>query len=500
MDNRRRRSDIKKSKTRRRNENSKPNYEQTQKANQFSNKQEAIDTNKKSIFAPIFLIITIITIFLYKFLGITLVTIIALIPFIYYIVNKRNAKRNKKRAKGTMFILLLYLLIIGIGIRANGVLNSLTMSSEVNQFYVIALKDDEVSNLDQIEAGETIGLGPDGSYEMNTYPKQVFSDEGYDFRYTTYQSSTELATSLLDGSIRFIVVDDIKSDELKQVEGFSKQTKVIAKYKEKIKIKSSGKNVKKNTFNILLTGVDTRVDSIDTQSRSDSIMVARVNPRTAKVRLVSIPRDTYILSSCTGSYDKITHSSLNGINCLIEDVENLLDIKIDFFLTVNFFAVIDAIDAVGGIDVEVETAFCGQDEYDNPNAYCFTPGSMHLDGAQALSYARERHAFSGGDYARAEHQQQVISGFTSALIKSGPFVINDLLEVASQSARTNLSPAQMTDLIKLLQKKKTFEIETYTLSGYGMSVDIPYWGLYGTSVQNIDDSSLVEAKTFLNSI
>ncbi len=457
-------------------------------------------TKKKSILSILLLIEAILVLILYNFLGWVIVIILALIPLIFSFLTNRNAKKGLKRPKGTLPVFIIYLIITIIGIRTFGVLGSLVSTSQTNEFYVMALDADEVNKVEEIESGAYIALGATDSYTTSVFPQTKFEEEGFEFNYTNYDSETDEADALLAGSERFIVVSDPKSDELKEIENFSKTTKVIGHYKEKVDIQTGNKKVSKETFTVLLTGTDTRSDAIDSNSRSDSIMVAKVDPKTGTAAIVSIPRDGYVMSSCTGSYDKITHSSLNGMNCLIDDVESLLDIEIDYYMKVNFFTVIDAIDAVGGVDIDVESDFCGQDEYDNLNAYCFTTGETHMSGSEALSYARERHSFSDGDYARARHQQQVISAFLQSLISSGPLAINNLLDVASSSARTNLTASQLTDLAKLLQKTKDFSIETYTIEGTGMYVDIPYWSLYGTSVQSLSDTSIIEAKTVLNAI
>ncbi len=455
---------------------------------------------KKGIgFWSILLLFEIVLVFiLFNFIGWGLTLILSALAIIYFLLNVRSRKKGRKRPKGTVLIVILYLIINVIGIRTFGVLGSLVSTSETNQFYVLALTDDSADSVDEIESGSVIALGAETDYATNVFPQAKFKELGYDFRYTAYSSEVDSVGALLAGNTNYAVVSDPKGEQLLEAyPELSNQTKVIGKFKDKTKIKTSKKNVKRDVFTVLLTGVDTRTNSIDSNSRSDSIMVAKIDPKNAKAQLISLPRDTYVSSTCTGGYDKLTHSSVNGMNCLIDDVEGLLDTQIDYYLKVNFFTVIDAIDAVGGIDIEVDTSFCGQDEYDNANAYCFTPGLTHMDGSMALSYARERHAFSNGDYARAEHQQQVINGFTNSLISSGPLVINNLLAIASSSARTNLSSSQLTDLAKLLISTGEFEMDTYTVSGYGQTVDIPYWGLYGTSVQVLDEASLQEAKSLL---
>lgn len=510
IDNRKKKSKKskqKKSKQSKRN-NANYNVNNTSSSNNSSYDNESTSSSKKkkkksgtkSIFANLFLIEAILIVILYRFIGLAIIAVIALIPVLYFFRVKRNKKRGLKRPKGSLIVFIIYLLLIIFGVRTNGVLSSLVSNSQTNEFYVMAASDDEVGSVEEIADGTTIGLGAEDSYNTNVFAKSKFEEEGFSFNYSVYDKETEAAEYLLNGNERFIVVSNPKAKELKAIDGFTDSTKVIGHYKETVEIQSSGKNINRQTFTILLTGVDSRTDSIDSNSRSDSIMVAKVNPNTGESAIISLPRDAYVLSSCTGSYDKITHSSLNGMNCLIDDVETLLDVEIDYYLTVNFYAVIDAIDAVGGIDVEVESSFCGQDENDNLNAYCFDQGNQHLNGAEALSYARERHAFSDGDYARARHQQQVISSFLKALATSGPFAINNLLDVASNSARTNLSASQLTSLAKLLQKSKDFTIDSYTVQGYGLSADIPYWGLYGTSVQQLDDASITEAQGKLNAI
>lgn len=455
---------------------------------------------KRSLLAPLLFIEAVLVVYLYYFLGIPIVATAASIPLLLSLVVKRRAKKGRKRPKGTFLIFIIYLLIVLFGIKTNGVLSSLVSSTQINQFYVVAMNDDSVDKLNQIEPWSTIALGPETSYQTNVFARAKFAEEQFEFNYENYEGDTALANALLSGEQRFIVVENYNSKELRNIENFKSNTKVIGHYKETLKIDKGSKNVKRQPFTVLITGVDSRDDSIDSNGRSDSLMVAKINPKTGSAALVSIPRDAYVNSSCIGGYDKITHSSLSGMNCLIDDVEGLLDIEIDYYLTVNFFAVIDAIDAVGGIDVEIEEAFCGQDEYDVKYAYCFEAGMQHLAGAEALSYARERSSFSDGDYARARHQQQVIDAFAKSVITSGPFAINSLLDVAGQSARTNLSAKQLTDITKVLQGSEDFKTESYTLQGYGMGADIPYWGLYGTSVQVIEEDSIAEAKALLDSL
>ncbi len=458
-------------------------------------------SKRLNFMSALFLIEAIFIVLLYNFIGLIAVLIFAAIPFIYFLLSYRANKKGKKKIKGSTLVLIIYLIIILLGIRAQGVLGSLVSNSQTNEFYVLARTDDAANKMEDIASGSSIALGTEDNYNTNIFPRAKFEEEGFEFNYITTSNEVDRVGSLIDGSYDYVVVQDYKDSKFKEnFDNYKKDTKVIGHYKETVSIKTGDKKVTKEKFTVLLTGTDTRSDLIDSNSRSDSIMVATVDPKTSTASLVSIPRDAYVESTCVGGYDKITHSSLNGMDCLISDVENLLDVEIDYYLKVNFFTVIDAIDAVGGIDIEVEETFCGQDENDNLNAYCFSPGTTTMSGSEALSYARERHSFSDGDYSRAKHQQQVLEGFMKALMTSGPLAINNLLDVASSSARTNLTASQLTDLAKLVQKSDGLNIDSMTIDGYGQYADLPYWGLYGTSVQVLDETSVNEAKTMLGSI
>lgn len=261
-----------------------------------------------------------------------------------------------------------------------------------------------------------------------------------------------------------------------------------------VEVKADQVNVNKNSFNVLVSGTDTRTDEIDTPSRSDVIMVATINPKENQVLFTSLPRDTYYPLTCTGEYDKLTHASAKSMDCLVTTVEEILNININYYIKANFYTVINMIDAVGGIDVEVDQAFYGQDENDVKNAYYFSPGMTHMDGSMALSYARERHSFSDGDYTRARHQQQVMNAVIQKVMLN-PTKISSLISISTNSVRTNMTSGELMDL---LNSFTSFESEGYVVSGSSTTVNIPSEDLYGTSVQILNDSSIATATAKIN--
>ncbi len=252
-------------------------------------------------------------------------------------------------------------------------------------------------------------------------------------------------------------------------------------------------NIKTEPFNILLTGVDTRSEGVNENLKnSDAIMVASINPKTKEVLLTSLPRDAYVPLACTDNLDKLTHASTFSEECIVQTVENTLDTEINYFISGNFDAVIEAIDAVGGIDINIKQEFCGQDQEDKKEAFCFKEGVNNLNGEEALSYARERKSFATGDYARIDHQQAVIEAFLNKL-KKHPLKINKLFEIGVNNLITNLNMKDINSLIELFLFND-FTIENNKVVGEGMIVDIEYEGLYNVSVQLLDPFSLTNSK------
>lgn len=130
--------------------------------------------------------------------------------------------------------------------------------------------------------------------------------------------------------------------------------------------------------------------------------------------MVSIPRDAYLPNKAYEdsefALDKLTHTGLYGIDTTVETVEDFFDIDIDYYARISFSSVIEIVDALGGIDVDVEIDFCEQDEYrnkDEAHQICLSSGEQHLDGQQALAYARHRKT-AGYDTAGRERAQQRI--------------------------------------------------------------------------------------------
>lgn len=169
--------------------------------------------------------------------------------------------------------------------------------------------------------------------------------------------------------------------------------------------------ITRDPFNVCITGMDVW-ETIDVEGRSDVNMVVTVNPKTETILMTSIPRDYEVeLPNHNYAVDKLTHTGFDGIDTTIQAEEELLDIDMNYYVKVNFATVVQFIDAIGGIDVENDTEF---------NSWIYEDlhypvGKIHLNGTEALYFARERKAFALGDNKRIQNQQLVFE----AMLKKG---------------------------------------------------------------------------------
>ena len=166
-----------------------------------------------------------------------------------------------------------------------------------------------------------------------------------------------------------------------------------------------------NAMNMLILGSDSRdPDNLD-GSRSDTMILVHVPKDHASAQLVSIPRDTWlhIPPSKNGKYGD-TNAKINaayawgGVPLTVQTIEQFTGVRIDHVVLLDFAGFQKIVDAIGGIDIEVDATF----KSIHPPYRKFVKGPTHMDGATALDYARQRKQFPDGDFARIRHQQQVI--------------------------------------------------------------------------------------------
>lgn len=207
--------------------------------------------------------------------------------------------------------------------------------------------------------------------------------------------------------------------------------------------------------NIVLLGIDSRADNYDKGNRSDCIIIASINEKTKEVKLASVYRDTYL--ELTGrNLDKVTHAYAYGGPALTMSTLNTnLDLDIKEFVTVNFDAVEVAVNALGGIDLDItaeETKYINS--YINElnrvtgtsSANITKAGRQHVDGTQALAYARIRYT-AGGDYKRTERMRTVLMEMANAAKKKSITELNRFADKILPKIYTNISAGEILALI-----------------------------------------------------
>ena len=206
---------------------------------------------------------------------------------------------------------------------------------------------------------------------------------------------------------------------------------------------------------------------------------------TKKILLTSIPRDYYVqINGTTGLKDKLTHIGIYGTEKVKKTIEDLLGIKIDYTIKVGFNSVIEIVDLVGGIDIYSDTAFKSHCGDGGAKRVKVKVGMNHFNGAEALSYARERYAYKEGDIHRIKNQQQVIEAVANKILSDYSLLLkyDTLLDTLSGLYLTDMPSKLITLLIKeQINTMSSFSIEKQNLVGYGGSeqtYSIPGMKLY----------------------
>ncbi|WP_286229686.1 LCP family protein [Neobacillus mesonae] len=225
-------------------------------------------------------------------------------------------------------------------------------------------------------------------------------------------------------------------------------------------------------------------------ARSDALMLATFNKADKSVKLLSIPRDSYVHIPEKDIYTKINHAhAYGGVKLTLETVEELLDVPVDYYVKMNFNAFIDVVNALDGITVDVPYTFSEQDSKDRAKAITLEKGEQHLDGEQALAFARTRKKDS--DIQRGERQQQIMKAIISkaASVKSlGNYT--GVMEAVGKNMETDLTFDQMKSFLGYLQAGNNLNIETLSLAGEDSYINRVYY-------YQLDQTKLEETKKIL---
>lgn len=229
----------------------------------------------------------------------------------------------------------------------------------------------------------------------------------------------------------------------------------------------------KDNVSILFIGVDESDVRAET-GRSDALLVATLNNKQKTVKLLSIPRDSYVYDPNRERKDRINHAhAFGGTKGTIDIVESFLDIPIDYYIKMNFNAFIDVVNAVGGINVEVPYDHIELDENDQRTVE-LKKGMQHLDGRHALALARTRKLDS--DIERGKRQQMILQAIAKeALSIKSITKYGDVIDAIGDNMKTDMKYGEMKSFLEYI-KGGLPEITTLTINGEDdQSTGAYYW-------------------------
>ena len=229
--------------------------------------------------------------------------------------------------------------------------------------------------------------------------------------------------------------------------------------------------------NIAIFGIDSREDSYSKGNRSDCIIIASINNKTKEVKLVSVYRDTYVQIEGHG-LDKITHAYSYGEAPLaIKTLNENLDLNIKEFVTVNFDAVKEIIDDIGGISMEITS------EEVSHIPGLSKAGTYNLTGEQALAYARIRYA-TGGDYKRTERMRDVLTAVANKVKTMNISQLNKLVNDLLPKVYTNITASDIFSLLPSVPSFKITESIGWPYETKGITLD-RWYGIPITLESNV---------------
>ena len=376
-----------------------------------------------------------------------------------------------------------------------------------NTVSVVVKQSSDIKNKSQLN-GLSVGtlrtIGTQGSSKA----LKELSKDGIVMNQSEYDSLSSMLEAFYNGEVDSIIINESSRSQILDMESyadFDNNTRVV--YQTSYKVENTDKanavtDITSKPFNVLISGSDTR-GGFDKNGRSDVIMVATINPKTSTILLTSVPRDFYVTTACDaadgcmqGALDKITHTGIHGTNTTKRTVEQLLGVEINYTFKVGFDTVTDLVDALGGVDVYVEPGYAV-----STSTFSVHEGVNHLNGHDALEYARERYAYTEGDRQRTKNQQQVLMGIVNEATK--PSVITkyaSIMDAMANTFSTTMSNEEISDLIKhQINNNPKWKMEQYMVDGTGDTLMCAELG-DAASVMVPDQSTVKIAKDKINAI
>lgn len=379
---------------------------------------------------------------------------------------------------GMVFAFLMSIVLAVVSIKylipAIGLFDNITNPSTTYKttYHVIVKKDDSAQKIEDIKAYK---IGVEKSHDFDAMKKaldnlaaqfdhtlNVIAYDDYNSMWSAFLNNSETGTILMDTSFYNIYANSYQEQE----DNIENYVRILGDIEVEM-TKSNANNsagvtpqgkLTERPFILYLSGIDVS-GSINTRSRSDVNIVMVVNPKTHKILLVTVPRDTYVafpqargFGGTKGQYDKLTHAAIYGDNDCAVSIATLeqnvyTGIHIDHWIRVNFTSLEKIVDALGGIEVYSEYSYTS---YFTGEKVYFQKGMNYMDGWKALVFCRERKSIPGEEQQRGRNQLEVVKGiFNKATSPSIIVNYNNVLNEVKNNIVTDMSTDEITDLVKM---------------------------------------------------
>ncbi len=423
------------------------------------------------------------------------IIVIFIILFIdLYFIRKNNSSKNKN-----LYIMLMILFItinfsIGMGLnKVYSLINNLNKANITYSTSLITKTENEINEIDDI-VNKKIGLLNDPtSVDNYTLAKEIIENNQLkeDNEIVLYEDLTNMLHDLYQNNIDCIFISSnypTMFQTIDEYQNISQQTKIITTSEKSVKkedsidyVKSDGKNITK-PFTILLMGVDSESDGlIKNASNGDSLILISFNPKTLNATMLSIPRDSYVPISCFKEQreSKITHAGWYGASCMLSTIENIVGVKVDYYLKINFKGVVSLVNTLGGVTVDVPKDLC-TDNSSRTGQVCIEKGIQTLDGEGALVLARNRYDLARGDLDRANNQQLLLKAMLNQAKNINSIShLENILKTISNNIDTNMTTSQILSLYNIAKDiftvgrnngENIISIQKLSLAGEGQMI------------------------------
>lgn len=412
-------------------------------------------------------------------------------------------------------ISILVIAVLGFGLyyvnETNQALNDISkkVTVEKDQILVVVKDDSSVESMNDLKDCSWGVQYADDVELMGKAVDSVKKELGGEVNLVAFDNYETLYPALMSGQVEAMILNssylDLIDDRTMEDDNyyFSGKIKIIKTLEfeteksaeEPIAVKEEF-DATTNPFILYISGIDTYGD-ISTRSRSDVNILMVVNPTNRQILLVTTPRDGYVvIPGISGEQkDKLTHAGIYGINKSVETINSIYDINIDYYARVNFNSVINIVDALGG--VEVYSAY----DFTAGNAH-FEKGYNYMNGEQALSFSRERHALEDGDNQRGRDQLEVIKGIVNKCVSPAILTgFSNIMNEVSDQVQTSVPTDTIYAMVKMqLEDPRGWEMFSFDTKATGSREYCYSYTGKSLYVANLKENSIQQAKKLIEAL